>query len=787
MGVISSLIVALTVRTDDFDSSLRAVEKSLDRTAGKVSDLGNSLTIGLTAPIIGLAAGASAMAASFDESFDKMVGLTRTSADEVAGLKENVLQLAGSTAQAPKELADALFTIESAGIHGAAATETLKDAAMAATAGLGSVRDIAGVVSSAINAYGSANLSATQATSMLVASTREMKNGAQDLIPSISGLFPLASQLKIPISDLGAAMAVMTNNGLDAGKAAQALTRIMGLLEKPSADSEKVLAEAGMSFADLKEKAGEEGLGGVLKLLAQHFGTNDTALARLFPSLRSISAVFALIRGDGTTLDDVFGRLSNTTGKDLNEAFGAVARGPAFQFRQLASELQVVMIRLGDDILPVVIPFVERLAAEVERLAGWIAQLDPGMQDLVIVLAGAAAAIGPLLVGLGAAYASISTLIGGIRLLTVAFSPAIIAMLPFIAAAAALGLAALFIIGRWEELKAGLANIFSWLSEQVKAVFGPIMGPIKAWAADLANVVGYLKEQVGGIVPSLNAVGASAKGMALTFKDDVTAGFQKVLDSAKKMAEGIVGSAKQVSVGVQASTAVVDPALQQQISVVRQQISVWQQLRDKVVAVVAEIKSAVPAAFDAVTTRTIEDSKKIQAALQQMALTTASNMGNLAAQFLQGKESFSQMVEAMIQDLIRLVAEMLIYAAIASAIGGPFGGAFASGVVGGLFHRATGGPMAAGQTAIVGENGPELFTAPSDGMIVPNDKLKGIGGANNQIVQNFNFSGLDYGSQEAAKRLATALKDAAKQGTQESIQLGLQLQKLSDQYNGRAV
>ena len=40
-------------------------------------------------------------------------------------------------------------------------------------------------------------------------------------------------------------------------------------------------------------------------------------------------------------------------------------------------------------------------------------------------------------------------------------------------------------------------------------------------------------------------------------------------------------------------------------------------------------------------------------------------------------------------------------------------------------HRAAGGPLGSGQTALVGENGPELFTPGSSGTVIPNNALGG--------------------------------------------------------------
>ncbi len=60
-----------------------------------------------------------------------------------------------------------------------------------------------------------------------------------------------------------------------------------------------------------------------------------------------------------------------------------------------------------------------------------------------------------------------------------------------------------------------------------------------------------------------------------------------------------------------------------------------------------------------------------------------------------------------------------------------FGGGSDFGFLGQMFgisgKRAAGGPVSAGQTYLVGEKGPELFTAPMAGKIVANDRLGGAG------------------------------------------------------------
>ena len=73
--------------------------------------------------------------------------------------------------------------------------------------------------------------------------------------------------------------------------------------------------------------------------------------------------------------------------------------------------------------------------------------------------------------------------------------------------------------------------------------------------------------------------------------------------------------------------------------------------------------------------------------------------------------------------------------------------------------KAAGGPVTGGQTYVVGEKGPELFTPTSSGHITPNDEL---GGSTN-IVVNVDASGSDVegdqeGGRELGERLAAAIQ-----------------------------
>lgn len=91
-------------------------------------------------------------------------------------------------------------------------------------------------------------------------------------------------------------------------------------------------------------------------------------------------------------------------------------------------------------------------------------------------------------------------------------------------------------------------------------------------------------------------------------------------------------------------------------------------------------------------------------------------------------------------DLLRLIFRNMVTAPLAKSISGGISGGLKSlfGVTGVEGKAAAGGIIGSGQTFLVGENGPELFTANSSGRIIPNHEL-GVGGGT-ASVYNFTYN-----------------------------------------------
>jgi lambda family phage tail tape measure protein len=121
-----------------------------------------------------------------------------------------------------------------------------------------------------------------------------------------------------------------------------------------------------------------------------------------------------------------------------------------------------------------------------------------------------------------------------------------------------------------------------------------------------------------------------------------------------------------------------------------------------------------------------------------------SSMGTALDNFVKtGKLSFKDLAGSIIRDLIAIqlkasatgLFSMLVKTMFSVATGGT--STVADAAIGAMgAPKAAGGPVSAGVTHLVGENGPELFTPSGSGTIIPNHALGGAGGTTN-VTNNY--------------------------------------------------
>jgi len=374
---------------------LKTAQTSLDKTAAKTKALGESFTK-LSLLIGGVAIAASKMTLDFDDSMVKIVSLVGLGRDEVNAWKEDIMKLSTAVGKSPKELADAMFFITSAGLRGSVALKALEFSAKAAAAGLGEVSSIADAVTSAINAYGASVMSAEQATDVLLATVREGKMDAAALTPVVGRILLPAQKLGVSFNEVGAALAAMSRKGFNAAESATALRGVFMAMTKQSEDGEKALNNVGLSYAKLSDILRKEGLLKFLEVINEKFGDNTVELSRVFTRVEGLVGLMGLVGNSMDTTAKIFGRMNDTVGS-TNTAFDEAAKEGMFKVKQAIATLNVAMLKLGSVVLPIVIPQIIKFTEKLQDLIQQFSDLEPKTQKTIVKIAGLVAVIGPLL------------------------------------------------------------------------------------------------------------------------------------------------------------------------------------------------------------------------------------------------------------------------------------------------------------------------------------------------------------------------------------------------------
>jgi len=392
-----SFIVDIGARTQAYEAAMKAAEGATGHLIGKLADLddrveafGRRMTIGVSVPLAASGAAAVKLASSFDASFAKMVSLAGVATSEVGGLKEQVLALSGTTAQSPQELADALYFLRSSGLDASAAMDALEVSAKASAAGLGDTATIADAVSSAMNAYGSDVLSAAEASDVLLATVREGKGEPEELAAAIGRVIAPAEALGVEFYEVGAALASMTQVGLDADEATTSLRGTLMALQNPTKEQADALEEMGFSLQQVRDVVANEGLLAGLTMLAQGAEGNVEAMSALFGNVRALNGVLIMTGENAPKTAETLDRLAGSAGS-TDRAFDSMADTAGFKMSQAWADLQTAMIQVGDVLLPIG----ASIAGGVSDIVGVFNDLPGPIQTAIVALGGFIALIGP--------------------------------------------------------------------------------------------------------------------------------------------------------------------------------------------------------------------------------------------------------------------------------------------------------------------------------------------------------------------------------------------------------
>ena len=370
------------------------------RTSGtRMREMGTQAVF-LGGALTALAAGPAFLAGRFETSFVKIENLVGESREALEELKPAVLDLAGETARSPQELADALFVVESGGLRGAEALETLDASARAAALGMGQTGDIARVTTQAILAFRSQNLTAARAVNVLVGTARAGNFETSQLANAFGRALPLAAELGVRFSDLGAFVAAYTRVGGNATQATTSLVAVLTSLTRGGTAAIEAMESVGLSLAQLRTVAREQGLAqalfAILEAAEQGGEGAEERLATIIPNIRALRGVLATA---GVQAEEFLSIQTELAGELdlLAEGFDRLQEDSMFRFSRALNDIKVASVEFGATFLPIM--------ADAIQVASGAAEAFTSLPEPLQRLIGTTALLGGAVIVLGGTFA----------------------------------------------------------------------------------------------------------------------------------------------------------------------------------------------------------------------------------------------------------------------------------------------------------------------------------------------------------------------------------------------
>jgi TP901 family phage tail tape measure protein len=592
---------------------------SVNRVGSSVASTGKTLTRHLTLPIVALGALAGKAAVDFQNSMELLHTQAGIAQGSIDGLSKSVLKLAGPTATAPEELAAGLYHLSSQGLRGASAIKALQIAAEGAKMGQANLEDVTNALGAVLSSgiHGVRNYG--QAMGELNATVGAGDMRMQDLADAMgTGLPAKAAVAGVSLRDVGAALAVFGDNNIRGAEAGTLLNSTMRLMEAPSGAAAKAMAKVGLSAEDLGNTLRGKGLVAAVEMLRDHLSSlskegQAMALTHMFGGRQS---------GGVQILIDQLGRLKTKVkevddgGASFAKNWNAYTQTTAYHLASMGASMKAAGVNLGDILLPVISELTNKIGGLVQRFDG----LSDSTKKIILVAAGVAAALGPVLSLVGNGIKLFGGLAEGIGFL--AANPLALAIVALVALGAAIAAAVLWpdkmrdVLERMGLSAQHASTIISDLQQVfavVKAAALAFVGAVQAVWARFGDVIlaqartdwNLIKGVIQGALNVIRGVVNIITGLMHGDWSRVWQGIKQVLSGEWQIMKSVVTAALQTMRNqVVAVGRLIESALRALWSAAKADASsAWHGIESAVVTAVTALVNKVVAYFKALPGR----------------------------------------------------------------------------------------------------------------------------------------------------------------------------------------
>lgn len=311
--------------------------------------------------------------------------------EELKMVEERILEFSEALGFAETVAAKGFYQIISADITDAAeAMVVLEESAKLATVGLADIKQTIDVVTSVIKAYGVEVDEADRITDVLFQTVIKGKTTIPELATSLGQVLPIAATLGVSLEEVTAAIATITQGGIETNTAVIQLRQAFNQILKPSSEAAALLAQYGIDLSVARIRT--EGFASVITELRDKLGDNAAAYSQIFGNIRALIPILALT---GNQYDQ-FNRVLDANRDAFNrveDSLENLLQNPFKRFQVFFNALRIRLRAVGE-------AFITEISDAIDARGGVdvvVNKIAVGFEALKGVAVGAAQSIGDVI------------------------------------------------------------------------------------------------------------------------------------------------------------------------------------------------------------------------------------------------------------------------------------------------------------------------------------------------------------------------------------------------------
>ena len=397
----ASILAKMGLDTDDFNRKLGRVEDKTKKFSDKFGSLIASGVKIATMAMTAFAVKGIRDLVQFDKKINEVFTLLPDATKESMGkMTDDVRRLATTMGVDLTDAVGGLYQAISAGIDPDNAVTFLEGASKTAIAGVSSLEDAVGALTTILNGYGMEAKETTKVSDVLFSVVKNGVTTMTELGQNIGKVTPMASALGIEIDEVGAMFATLTKL-MGAGKTAEAGTAIRSMLAElakagmKASDNFKQLA--GVSFPEFIKQGGS--VKDALMKMKNHADANNMSLMDMFRGIEAGNGALMLVTNSGKELSKNLQKIQNDAGA-TEEAFQRLNDTTSQRFSKIIATFKEVGMKFAESFLPIIekhlpnltkglmnsVPTLKKLGDSVASVIKLIVSLAPILAKVVIGL-----------------------------------------------------------------------------------------------------------------------------------------------------------------------------------------------------------------------------------------------------------------------------------------------------------------------------------------------------------------------------------------------------------------